>query len=108
VSFPFHSRGNPSRPLTGRSRSSRFGALALMLGLVASFVGVASNSPANAVTVLAGSPYNGTDGAPDLQLPSAERMTRRARPPQAGPLRRSPSDSQHRQRVEALRLDLRR
>lgn len=37
----------------------------LTLGLVTSLAGVAGNSPANAATLLAGSPYDGTNGTPD-------------------------------------------
>ena len=64
MSFLFHSRRDPSRPLIRRG-ASRLGVLALMLGLVGSFVGVGWNGPANAASVLAGNPYDGTDGMPD-------------------------------------------
>jgi uncharacterized repeat protein (TIGR01451 family) len=61
VSIPFQSRRSPSRP----RGASRLGVLVLLLGLIGSFVGVGWNSPANAVTFLAGSPYDGTNGTPD-------------------------------------------
>lgn len=60
MSFPFRTRRKSSRT----SRHS-FGALLVIAALVASFAGVATVSPANAVTTLAGSPYDGTNGTPD-------------------------------------------
>ena len=65
MSFPTSLRRNPSRRLTRRGTASRFGVLILMLALIGGLTGVAWNSPANAVSVLAGNPYDGTDGAPD-------------------------------------------
>jgi uncharacterized repeat protein (TIGR01451 family) len=51
--------------LNRRGAAPRLGALVLTLGLVTTLAGVAGNSPANAATVLAGNPYDGTNGAPD-------------------------------------------
>jgi uncharacterized repeat protein (TIGR01451 family)/LPXTG-motif cell wall-anchored protein len=65
VSFPSSLRRNPSRRLSRAGAAPRLGALVLTLGLMVSLAGVAGNSPASAVTLLAGSPYDGTDGAPD-------------------------------------------
>jgi hypothetical protein len=60
VSFPFRIRRNPSRP----SRRP-VGALIVIVALVASFAGLATVSPANADTTLAGSPFDGTNGTLD-------------------------------------------
>src|SRR5581483_6752638 len=64
VSFPFHPRRNPSRRLTRRRVFPCFGALSLMLGLVVSLSGVA-HSPAHAATLLAGSPFDASNGVAD-------------------------------------------
>jgi len=65
VSFLFRIRRKSSRRLTRRGAAPRLGALALTLGLVATFAGIAGNTPAHAVTSLAGSPYDGTNGTAD-------------------------------------------
>jgi uncharacterized repeat protein (TIGR01451 family) len=60
VSFPFRIRRKPARTF----RHS-FSALIAIVALLAGFAGLASVTPANAVTVLAGNPYDGTNGTPD-------------------------------------------
>ena len=59
MSFPFRFRREPSRPFT-----RPVGALVLIVGLVASFAGLATVSPANA-TLAGGSPFDAVDGELD-------------------------------------------